>query len=95
MKFKNGGGGGAMMRELSPPGNGAQRNKGPQMDPPEPAQLVATLGGNSLGQHARSDRSRAGAVALRADAGKPGVHDALASRQGKEKWSANAETIDM
>jgi hypothetical protein len=46
VKFKNGGGGGAKMLELSPPDKGAQRNKGPQMSPPEPAQLVASLGGN-------------------------------------------------
>jgi hypothetical protein len=39
------GGGGAIMRELSPPDNSAQRNKAPQMDPPEAARLVASLGG--------------------------------------------------
>jgi uncharacterized protein (DUF1800 family) len=41
VKFKSGGGGGATMRELS-----SQRNKGFQMNPPEPAQLDASLGGN-------------------------------------------------
>jgi len=46
VKFKNGGGVGAKMLELSPPDKGAQRNKGPQMSPPEPAQLVASLGGS-------------------------------------------------
>jgi uncharacterized protein (DUF1800 family) len=37
VKFK--GGGGAMMREIDP------RDKGSQMDPPQPAQLIAALGG--------------------------------------------------
>jgi len=47
VKFQTGGAGnGAMMRELNPPANGAQPNKGPQMNAPEPAQLVASLGGN-------------------------------------------------
>src|SRR6202008_4987491 len=45
MKFKNGGGPGAKMYELNP-GNGSAGSKNPQMDPPEPAQLVASLGGN-------------------------------------------------
>jgi uncharacterized protein (DUF1800 family) len=39
------GGGGAILRELSPPDNSAKRNKAPQMDPPEAARLVASLGG--------------------------------------------------
>ena len=46
MKFKNGGGAGAKMLELTPAGNSSPANKGPQMSPPEPAQLVASLGGN-------------------------------------------------
>ncbi|HVA40500.1 MAG TPA: DUF1800 domain-containing protein [Candidatus Binataceae bacterium] len=54
VKFKNAGGAGARMldkmRELSPPGNGAQPGKGErrkgQMDPPEPAQLAASFGGD-------------------------------------------------
>jgi uncharacterized protein DUF1800 len=41
VKFKGGGGGGATMRELS-----SQRNKSSQMNPPEAAQLDASLGGN-------------------------------------------------
>src|SRR5229473_4717628 len=45
VKFKNGGGG-AKMLELNPPGNGSPGNKGPRMNPPEPAQLVASLGGS-------------------------------------------------
>lgn len=45
VKFKNGGGG-AKMLELNPPGNGSPGNKGAQMNPPEPAQLVASLGGS-------------------------------------------------
>ncbi len=46
VKFKNGGGAGAKMLELNPPGNGSPGNKGAQMNPPEPAQLVASLGGS-------------------------------------------------
>ncbi|HVB81034.1 MAG TPA: DUF1800 domain-containing protein [Candidatus Binataceae bacterium] len=50
VKFKNGGGAGAKTLELSPPGDGAQPGKrGPgkgQMDPPQPAQLDASLGAN-------------------------------------------------
>jgi uncharacterized protein (DUF1800 family) len=46
VKFKNGGGAGAKMLELNPPGNGSPGNKGPQMNPPKPAQLVASLGGS-------------------------------------------------
>jgi uncharacterized protein (DUF1800 family) len=45
VKFKDGGGG-AMMRALSPPGNSSQRAKGFQMIPPEPDQLEASLGSN-------------------------------------------------
>lgn len=45
VKFKNGGGPGAKMYELNP-GNASAGSKNPQMDPPEPAQLVASLGGN-------------------------------------------------
>jgi uncharacterized protein (DUF1800 family) len=46
VKLKNGGGPGAKTLELSPPDNGGQGNNGAQMDPPEPAQLAASLGGN-------------------------------------------------
>ena len=46
VKFKNAGGAGAKMLELSPPDSFSRRNKGSQMDPPEPAQLAAALGGN-------------------------------------------------
>jgi hypothetical protein len=46
VKFKNGGGPGAKMLELTPPDIGAQRNRSPQMDPPETAQLTASLGGD-------------------------------------------------
>ena len=46
VKFKNGGGAGAKMLELNTPGNGSPGNKGAQMNPPEPAQLVASLGGS-------------------------------------------------
>ena len=45
VKFK-GGGGGAMMRALSPSRNAPQRAKGFQMNPPEPDQLEASLGGD-------------------------------------------------
>ena len=45
VKFKNGGGPSAKMYELNP-GNASAGSKNPQMDPPEPAQLVASLGGN-------------------------------------------------
>jgi hypothetical protein len=31
---------------LTPPDIGAQRNRSPQMDPPETAQLTASLGGD-------------------------------------------------
>ncbi|MGH7915173.1 MAG: DUF1800 family protein, partial [Candidatus Binataceae bacterium] len=40
------GSGGSTIRELSPPHSSVQRNKGPRMDPPEPAQLIVSLGGN-------------------------------------------------
>ena len=46
VKFKNGGGPDAKMLELTPPDIGAQRNRSPQMDPPEAAQLTASLGGD-------------------------------------------------
>jgi uncharacterized protein (DUF1800 family) len=46
VKFKNSGGAGANMLELNPPGNGSPGNKGAQMNPPEPAQLVASLDGS-------------------------------------------------
>jgi uncharacterized protein (DUF1800 family) len=45
VKFKNDGGPGAKMYELSPP-DGSSGNKSPQMSPPEPTQLVASLDGN-------------------------------------------------
>ena len=45
VKFKGGGGGRATMRELSAPGNFSHRAKGFEMNPPEPAQLDAALGG--------------------------------------------------
>ena len=45
VKFKSGGGAGAKTFELSPSGDGAQPGKG-QMEPPEPEQLTAALGGN-------------------------------------------------
>ena len=51
VKFKNGGGGGAKMYELNPPEDGSLRkgagpDNGAPMNPPEPTQLVASLGGN-------------------------------------------------
>ena len=46
VKFKNGGGPGARMYELSGPGNGSPGNINAQMTPPEPTLLVASLGAN-------------------------------------------------
>ncbi|HEY2525195.1 MAG TPA: hypothetical protein VGI29_09065, partial [Candidatus Binataceae bacterium] len=51
VKFKNGGGAGAKMYEIPPEGGSPKdqnlaRGRGPAMEPPDSAQLVASLGGN-------------------------------------------------